>query len=99
MARLECGSSINNGFAGEMITRLLPAPHKGGCEANFPEHFMAGMKCLYSHHPARTRQLKANVRRADNATVHHLTITAMFDPEKDRLHAINHRLDQLRGYL
>jgi hypothetical protein len=27
------------------------------------------------------------------------TATTMFDPEKDRLHAINHRLDQLRGYL
>jgi len=25
--------------------------------------------------------------------------TTMFDPEKDRLHAIEHRLNQLRGYL
>jgi hypothetical protein len=35
------------------------------------------------------------------STVFHqeLTHTAMFDAEKDRLHAINHRLDQLRGYL
>jgi hypothetical protein len=28
-----------------------------------------------------------------------LTFTTMFDPEKDRLHAIEHRLNQLRGYL
>lgn len=32
-------------------------------------------------------------------TDHHLTFTAMFDAEKDRIHAINNRLDQLRGYL
>jgi hypothetical protein len=28
-----------------------------------------------------------------------LDSTTMFDPEKDRLHAIEHRLNQLRGYL
>ncbi len=66
---------------------------------------MAASKCLYSDqpHPTEADRKKQDTeggcpsqKRLPN---NHLIHTAMFDPEKDRLHAINHRLDQLRGYL
>jgi hypothetical protein len=66
---------------------------------------MAASKCLYSDQPPPTavKWKKTEYRRVislPEATSRQSFIyTAMFDAEKDRLHAINHRLDQLRGYL
>jgi hypothetical protein len=49
--------------------------------------------------PAAFVLIEKNDSFREHNFIQHLTFTTMFDPEKDRLHAINHRLDQLRGYL
>ena len=48
---------------------------------------------------AAARVRGPTIKLATYFPIIHLITTAMFDPEKDRIHAINHRLDQLRGYL
>ena len=73
-----------------------------GPAMNFGDPFMACLKCLYSQRQPLAcipRRQGRKPKKVSRKTVHYLTLNAMFDAEKDRIHAINHRLDQLRGYL